>query len=401
MSFYSALRPLLFRLDPELAHRAAVAIGSGVQRAPLGRRLLRTWSAQFEPLRVRAFGVTFQNPIGLAAGFDKGGRLHAVMADLGFGHMEIGSISARPWAGNPSPTLLRLPADGGLINRLGLNSEGAVVVWERLRDARFDLPVGINLVKTANPSIAGASAVADYLESFVRFCPRADFVTLNLSCPNTEEGRTFEDPVLLAPFLEGMVARQRELGPDGRKPVLIKLSPDLDDGVLDEILALALRYGVNGCVIGNTTTRRQNLRTPMRVLDDFGFGGLSGRPLKGYVQAMVRKVSERTPRSFAVVACGGVGCDPAKAPAEEVWEYLQLGATLVQVHTGLIYRGPTIAADINRGLMKLLEARGAARLQDVIDELQARRGLSPAPVEPVVETAIPSGAAAETAGRRS
>lgn len=369
MSLYSAfLRPLLFRIDPEFVHSATVSLGSGLSRSPLARRLARSWNAQFEPLCVTSLGLRFRNPIGLAAGFDKRGQLYSMMADLGFGHMEIGSISARPWPGNPSPTLLRLPKDWGLINRLGLNSEGADIVYERLRGATFEIPVGINLVKTADPAIAGEAAVRDFLESFARFYPRADFITLNLSCPNTVEGRTFEDPELLSDFLEGMKQVEGELAARGRKPVLIKLSPDLEDPVLDEILCLAQSCGISGCVIANTTTRRENLKTSKRVLDEFGYGGVSGHPLKGCVQTMVRKVSARTTRDFTIIACGGVGCDPDKHPAEEVWEYLELGATLVQLHTGLIYRGPGIVGMINRGLMNILARSGCRSLQELLDQ---------------------------------
>jgi dihydroorotate dehydrogenase len=153
--------------------------------------------------------------------------------------------------------------------------------------------------------------------------------------------------------------------------VLIKLSTDLEDSVLDEILSLARTFGIDGCVIGNTTTRRHTLTTPKQVLDDFGFGGLSGRPLKPYVQEMVGKVTARTGRDFVVVAVGGVGCDPRKHPAQEVWDYLEQGASLVQVHTGLIYQGPGLAGMINRGLMNILERSGYRALQEFVERRQA------------------------------
>jgi dihydroorotate dehydrogenase len=379
VSFYSSvLRPVFFRVDPERMHRAAIGVGAAMSRSAAGRMIARSWNAQFDVLRVSAMGLRFRNPIGLAAGFDKGGRLYHVIADIGFGHMEIGSISSRPWRGNPSPTLLRLPQDWGLINRPGLNSEGADVVFERLRGARFEIPVGINLVKTADPDIAGEAAVRDYLDAVVRFYPRGDFITLNLSCPNTAEGRTFEDPEILGQFLEGIRQLDGTLAVHGRKPLLVKLSPDLDDSILYEILTLARAYGIAGCVIGNTTTRRQTLTTPKQVLDRFGFGGLSGRPLKPYIQEMVGKAVASTPRDFLVIAAGGVGCDPGKHPAQEVWEYLEQGASLVQVHTGLIYRGPGLAGMINRGLVKILERSPYRTLQEFIDRRQAQRA-APAP----------------------
>lgn len=368
MSYAKLLRPLLFSLDPELVHKQTLRMGRTLAKSSLACRLLsQIYGAEFDALRVNVWGLDFKNPVGLAAGFDKQGQLHEIIAALGFGHMEVGSISLQPWPGNPSPTLLRLPRDRGLINRLGLNSEGAEIVYRRLRDLQFQIPTGINLVKTADPEIAGEQAIQDYLEAFHKFYPLADFLTLNLSCPNTVEGRTFEDPELLEPFLRGLRKSRAQLGARHQpKAVLVKLSPDLEDPALDRLLELAQEYGIDGFVIGNTTARRENLKTPPAVLEKFPAGGLSGRPLKKYTQQMTEKVFGRTGGRFPIIACGGVGCDPGKHPAQEVWEYLKLGATLVQVYTGLIYRGPVLAELINRGLMEILKENGISRLADVL-----------------------------------
>ncbi|MBI4457253.1 MAG: quinone-dependent dihydroorotate dehydrogenase [Acidobacteria bacterium] len=379
------IRPLLFALDPEFVHRQTIRAGSQLSKSAVACRWLhKAFSVQYEELRVEAFGLRFQNPVGLAAGFDKHGYVYPIMAGLGFGHMEIGSVSYQPWLGNPSPTLLRLPLDGGLINRLGLNSEGSEVVYGRLCNVRFEIPTGINLVKTADPTISGEHAIEDYLQGFSKFYPLADFITLNLSCPNTIEGRTFEDPELLAPLLERMGKRTAELLADGsrRKPVLIKLSPDLEDHVLDRIVALAAQHNIDGFVIANTTVRRENLKTPKYVLERFGFGGLSGRPLKTYVEEMVEKVSARTARRIPIIACGGIGCTPGKDPAEEVWEYLNLGATLVQLHTGLIYRGPSIVRRINQGLVRILRKN---KLSSLAEFFQGRAGFGNDRSSPPVE----------------
>ena len=366
--YSNLVRPVLFSLDPERAHRNAIRLGERLSRSSPARLLLRKfYDRQFEELKVERLGLRFPNPVGLAGGFDKHGHIYPVIGDIGFGHMEIGSVSLLPWRGNPSPTLLRLPQDGGLINRLGLNSEGVAVVSERLQNARFKIPTGINLVKTADPGIAGEEAIQDYLQCFAHCYPLGDFITLNLSCPNTAEGRTFEDSALLAPFLSKLKPLRDHLAGGGaRKPVFVKLSPDLEDRVLDEILWLAQEHNIDGCVIANTTGRREHLRTSRKVLDDFGFGGLSGRPLKPYVQEMVKKVWDKTAGQFLIVACGGVGCDPHVHPAEEVWEYLKLGATLVQLHTGLIYRGPAIASMINQGLSQILKREKLPSLQDFL-----------------------------------
>lgn len=378
-TFYSKIaRPLLFSLEPEFTHKQTIRTGAWLSRSRLARGVLRrTYNIQFPELRVQAMGLQFQNPIGLAAGFDKQAYIYPLIEDIGFGHIEIGSVSLLPWRGNPSPTLLRLPKDGALINRLGLNSDGAEAVARRL-SAQVQIPVGINIVKTADPAISGADAIEDFLQCFVRLAPLGNFVTLNLSCPNTLEGRTFEDPEILASFLEKLSAIRDKLPSDGsRKPVLVKLSPDLDDCRLDEILALARQHGIDGCVISNTTARRQNLQTSKKTLDDFGFGGLSGHPVKQYAQQMIAKVFARTKGEFLIIACGGVGCDPLTNPAEEVWQYLQLGATLVQLHTGLIYRGPAITSIINRGLREILKREGFSSLTDFF----ARRHFRANPAE--------------------
>ena len=375
-SLYSnLLRPLLFRLDPEFAHRQAIRAGNWLSHWKLGRRLLRKqYCVHRQELCIQAAGLEFQNPVGLAAGFDKHGNIYPVIADLGFGHMEIGSVSALPWRGNPSPTLLRLPQDGGLINRPGLNSEGSSAVYRRLKDATFDMPTGINIVKTADPTIAGACAIDDYLSCFSKFHPLADFITLNLSCPNTSEGRTFEDPETLAPFLYQLKATRASLVKgNAPKPIFIKLSPDLDDEMLFEILSLAREVGIEGCVVSNTTVHRENLKTSDRVLKSFGFGGVSGRPLKRYVHRMIHKIRSKIGVDLLIIACGGVGCDPEVHPAEEVWQYLNLGATMVQLHTGLIYRGPGIASLINNGLLEILQRENIPSLKSFLAKRDTRR----------------------------
>ncbi|MDA2933178.1 quinone-dependent dihydroorotate dehydrogenase [Acidobacteria bacterium AH-259-D05] len=369
MLYSRLLRPLLFSLNPEFVHRQTVRIGRALSQSSLACGLVRQiYDGQVDPLRVRVWGLDFRNPVGLAAGLDKQGELHGIMAALGFGHMEVGSISLRPWPGNPSPTLLRLSKDWGLINHLGLNSDGSEVLYTRLQKIDFQITTGINLVKTADPAIAGEEAIQDYLEDFSKFYPLADFITLNLSCPNTVEGKTFEDPEFLQPFLKRLQESRVELEVHQQpKPVLAKLSPDLDDPTLDGVVGLSQEYGIDGFVIGNTTTRRENLKTPQGILKKFGSGGLSGRPLKKYIRQMIDKVFGRTAGRVPIIACGGIGCDPDQHPAQEVWEYLELGATLVQMYTGLIYRGPSLVNEINRGLIQILRERGISSLAEFLE----------------------------------
>jgi dihydroorotate dehydrogenase len=360
-------RPVLFRLNPEYAHHEAIRMSELLNRSRIARRILRgMYSRQYPELEVELFGLKFRNPVGLSAGFDKHGQAYPILGDLGFGHIEIGSVSLRPWRGNPSPTLLRLPPDGALINRFGLNSEGADAVCRRLDRYPFEVTTGINLVKTADPAICGADAIDDYVQAFERLHERADFVTLNLSCPNSSDGRTFQDPLLLEPLLKKIREIQLQSARPNT-PVLVKVSPDLNERILGDLLGVAQRNGVSGVVVANTTERRERLKTPAVVLDRFGFGGLSGRPLKPLVRNMIRTVRRLTSGQLPIVACGGVGCDPMVGPAEEVWDYLRAGASLVQLYTGLIYRGPAICREINTGLIRILRRHNIRNLGALLE----------------------------------
>jgi len=331
------------------------------------RRGTSLFAGTVDELKVTAFGLEFRNPVGLAAGFDKHAELHTLFPDLGFGHIEIGSVSLRPWPGNPLPRVLRLPQDHALINRYGLNSLGADVVYARLKDAHLRIPLGINLVKTADPAISGDDAVEDFVQSFARFYELADFITLNVSCPNTPEGKTFEHPDSLAPFLTRLKATEAELCKRCRKtPVLVKLSPDLDQETLSRVLSITEEHAISGYVVSNTTSRRQGLQTPADVLQKFGRGGLSGAPLVQYAHPMVKAVYEKTGGRKPIVAVGGIGCDPRKHPAEVVWDYFRAGATLVQLNTGLIYSGPAIAKQINTGLMEILRRNKLSTLGEFL-----------------------------------
>ena len=368
MLYPNLIRPILFTFPPETAHRNTFRFGRWLSRYDMAHRFLRErYDVQFEELKVTAFGLEFRNPVGLAAGFDKHAEIHSLFPDLGFGHIEIGSVSLRPWPGNPSPRVLRLPQDYALINRYGLNSVGADVVYARLKDARLRIPVGLNLVKTADPAISGNDAIEDFVQSFARLYQLADFITLNVSCPNTPEGKTFEHPETLAPFLARLKATEAELCKScRRKPALVKLSPDLDQETLSRILAITEENDISGYVVANTTSRRQGLQTPASVLQEFGRGGLSGAPVVQFTLPMVRAVYEKTGGRKPIIAVGGIGCDPRKEPAEIVWEYFRAGATLVQLNTGLIYSGPAVVKRINRGLIEILRRNRLASLGEFL-----------------------------------
>ncbi len=320
---YSLLRPLLFALPPERAHRLALgSLHAGLSIPGLASLIRSAAAAPARP--VEAFGLSFANPIGLAAGFDKDARHVAQMAALGFGFIEVGSVTARPSAGNAQPRLFRLPADGALINRMGLNNAGAEATAARLATLRAPVPLFVNVAKSHDTTLTGQSAIDDYVTSVRAVAPHADVLVLNVSCPNAGDGRTFEDPEALAPLLEAVQAAAKE------KPLLVKVSPDLPEDLLAAIVDLAIRQGVAGFTATNTSTDRSTLKSS--GLDAIGPGGLSGAPIREKALRTVAAIRARTP--LPIVGVGGISTG-AHARA-----FLEAGATLVQLYTGFIYGGP-------------------------------------------------------------
>lgn len=356
---YRLLRPLLFLLPAETAHGAAL-LAARLAQATVLPLLRRSLVLRHPALSQRCFGLLFDNPVGLAAGVDKDARLVPFWEALGFGLVEVGSVSARPSAGNPRPRAFRLPADRALINRMGLPSEGADAVAERLRGLPRRAPLGVNLVKTHDAAIVGEAAIADFRESFRRLAPLADYVTLNVSCPNTADGATFEEPAALDALLSALAAprRAREV------PLLLKLAPPAqgapDEGRLREQLAVARARGVAGLVLTNTTTARDGLRSDSGAVARIGRGGLSGPPLAARAEAMVRAAYRLSDGKLPIIGVGGVDS------AEAAYRRVRAGARLVQLYTGLVYEGPGLVRRINEGLLRLLERDHMATIEAAV-----------------------------------
>ena len=389
---YRLLRPLLFRLDAEDAHAWGVRAGRLGQRLPALVRAL--FEAEDAGLEQTVWGLRFRNPVGLAAGFDKNAELVRLWAALGFGHAEVGSVSARPSAGNARPRAFRLPHDGALVNRMGLNNDGAAAVAARL--SRTATPpgfvVGVNVAKTHSPDILGAAGVEDFRASVRAVLPHADYLALNVSCPNTAEGKTFEAPdaldELLAAVAEEVGGAGSGRGAGGKRqaggavhsprppspvphppvrsapPLLVKLSPPavggVDVGATDELVQICLARGVAGFVTTNTASDRDGLATPPDVLGGVGRGGLSGRPLAARATALTRHLYRATGGAVPVVGVGGVDS------AEAAYARIRAGASLVQLYTGLVYEGPGLAGRINRGLVRRLERDGFGSLAEAV-----------------------------------
>ena len=355
MALYeTAVRPLLFRLDPERAHDLAVRASELSGRSALARRAARRALRVRDPrLRTTFAGLELENPLGLAAGFDKNGRAIRLLGTLGFGHLEIGSVSAWPSDGNPRPRLFRLPQDGAIVVSYGVPNDGADVVRERLAGPRPPVALGVNLVKTndpARPAVA-PGVYEDYARSFAALQDRADYVALNLSCPNSAADRDFFDDL---PRIGALLDRLAACGP--RVPVILKLKPTRDAGVLREIVAIADGQPfVRGFAINLPAGKPPDLElsAPRAALDAMP-GAVGGKPVQAYVDAILATLAGITgPGSrYDLVAAGGV------TSAEDAYRKLRLGATVVQLYTGLIYRGPGVVREIVGGLAALLERDG-------------------------------------------
>lgn len=361
---YRYLRPLLFRMDPERAHSLTLRAAETVQRTGLSR-LESTFRYEDERLKQRIWGKTFPNPVGLAAGADKNGRVIPFWEAVGFGFVEIGSVSARPASGNPKPRSFRLPDDRALINRMGLNNDGAEAVAERLRWSRAERsrPLGINLAKTHDPDILGDAALDDFRTSFQQLVGEADYVVLNVSCPNTAEGGTFEDPDALDELLDVISSQQK--APGLAVPILVKLSPPANERIvfdtrLEDIVAVAEAHDVDGFVATNTASDRQGLHTPTERLDEIGDGGLSGEPLAKRSTRLIRYLYDATDGKRLIVGVGGVH------DANSAYEKIRAGASLVQLYTALIYEGPGLVREIKKGIVDRLREEGVVSISNVV-----------------------------------
>lgn len=338
MTPYDVLfRGVLRHMDPEAAHHAAFRV---IQAAPFAGSALRRYCAPAPALRVRALGIDFPSPFGLAAGFDKNAQGVLGLGALGFGHVEVGTLTRHAQPGNPKPRMFRLLDDRALINRMGFNNAGAAAAVPRIERARLSTHrpvIGVNIGKSRITEVA--DAVADYVWSAQRLAPLADYLAVNVSSPNTPGLRGLQELDALRPLLEAV--RDTASG----TPVLVKIAPDMDDAQLDGIVALALDLGLPGIIATNTTVSRAGLRTGEAAVAAMGAGGLSGAPLRQRSGEVLRRIRKTAPADFCVISVGGV------QTAQDVLDRLEAGATLVQGFTEFIYAGPLWARSINRGLL--------------------------------------------------
>jgi dihydroorotate dehydrogenase len=362
MLYRSILKPLLFRLPPEAAHELALHFCETGLRPRMARRILarRFESEPFADLR--RFGLTFRNPVGLAAGFDKNGVAAEGLAALGFGFIEVGTVTALPQPGNARPRLFRLPQDGALINRMGFNNEGARAVAEHLRLHRPACVLGVNIGKSL--AVAVEDATPDYLASFESVYEVADYVAVNVSSPNTPGLRDLQHADALYALLQALQARNLELGEKraGQQPLplLVKIAPDLQEHDLEAIVDVAERAGIAGIIATNTTTSRAGLKTVAGVVEAYGSGGLSGAPLRTRSTQVIAALYNLTRGRIPIVGVGGI------FNAEDAWEKICAGASLIQIYTGFIYEGLGVIRDINEGLHERLIKQGFSTLNEAV-----------------------------------
>jgi dihydroorotate dehydrogenase len=354
---YRALKPLLFRLDPERAHELVTGAFALATRRTLPAGVVAAL-LQYSDARLatECLGLRFANPVGLAAGFDKHGTLVRPMALLGFGHVEVGTVTPRAQPGNARPRMFRLPEDEALINRLGFNSPGMAVVAGRLRQLRQSggagIVVGANIGK--NRDTALERAAGDYQAALVALAPFVDYITINISSPNTPGLRRLHERAALEELLGTLVATNRAL-PQPR-PLLLKISPDEELQQLEEAIDVGMAYGVDGFVATNTTLDRAGLRSGAAA----EAGGLSGRPLAARAYQRLALVYALTGGRLPLLGVGGI------FDAQDAYRRIRAGASLVQLYTGLIYRGPGIVHAITRGLVKLLERDGLRSVAEAV-----------------------------------
>ena len=346
MIYQSLIQPLLFSLDTEKAHGSVISLAKYANERPA---LLQAVQALYQykspALKQQIWGLNFANPVGVAAGFDKNAQLLQLLEAIGFGHVEIGSVTNNPSPGNPSPRLFRLPKDHSLINRMGLNNDGAKTVIKRLVKHKTEIPVGVNIAKSNDQSIFGDKAIEDYLSSYKEADKAASYITVNVSCPNTEEGRTFEDTSALTDLLDAL-----NLKNDARlTPTLVKFSVDLKREELMKRVEICEDFSVSGYVVSNTSAERRNLRTSSDNLKAIGRGGLSGRAIASKSTQMIHWLYQELQGKKPIFGVGGIDS------ADEALNKLRAGADVIQLYTGMVYRGPGIVKEINKGIDEYLK----------------------------------------------
>ena len=358
-------RPLLFKLPAEKAHYLSMgAFDCLLAPKLISNQFRRRYEVNDASLATTVFGLDFKNPIGLAAGFDKDARWFPELASLGFGHVEVGTITGQGQTGNPQPRLFRLPKDKAIINRMGFNNDGADGAAARLAKTARSSPddiLGVNIGKTKVVPVEEADR--DYLFSFERLFAYADYFTVNVSSPNTPGLRTLQNKEPLMRLLSSILELNQRLAVDHEvdpKPVLLKIAPDVTDEQLADIISILREIEMSGIIATNTTLSRADLKTEQGRVEAIGNGGLSGAPLTVRSRMVVKQLHDELKGQVPIIGVGGVMC------GEDAWQMILAGASLVQVYTGFIYGGPGMVRDINLHIAKRLSERDFSNVSQAV-----------------------------------
>jgi len=351
-------KPVAFRFDPELVHNLVISLGVGLGKSKLTKRAVRGLFKYSSPMLEQTLAsIHFSNPIGLAAGFDKDAQLIEILPEVGFGFAELGSVTGEFCAGNPKPRLWRLPKSKSLLVYYGLKNDGAETIAPRIKNQlaskQTKIPFGISVAKTNSPStVSLVGGINDYTKAFGTFAEIGSFTTVNISCPNAFGGQPFTEPDML----EALLSRLEEI--PTKKPTFVKFSPDLDFKKIDELLEVIGRHKIQGIICSNLTKNRNNKNILEINLPQNG--GLSGKVVEKLADELIAYVYKKTKGKYVVVGCGGV------FSAEDAYKKIRLGASLVQLITGMIYEGPQVVGEINAGLVKLLLRDGFKNISEAV-----------------------------------
>jgi dihydroorotate dehydrogenase len=336
------IRPIFFCIDPEKVHHIVVALVKFGFKIPGIQTLVKkSFTIKDSRLERKVFGLTFSNPVGLAAGFDKNATFYNEFSSFGFSFIEIGTVTPKGQPGNPKPRLFRLPSSKGVINRMGFNNNGAEEAVKNLKKRKTNIIIGGNLGKNTNTP--NDCAVADYVTTFNALYDYVDYFVVNVSCPNISNLHKLQDKDSLMQILNSVLAERAKKAVT--KPVLLKISPDLNFNQIDEVIDILLETKVDGVVATNTTTGRYNLNEPEEKVAQIGNGGMSGLPLRDRSTEVIRYISQKTGGKIPIIGVGGI------LTAQDALDKIDAGATLVQIYSGFIYEGPILVKKINKALL--------------------------------------------------
>ena len=339
------IRPILFLFDPEKVHYFTFSLIRFLCKIPFVPSIFRSlYQVKDKKLERKLFGLTFKNPVGLAAGFDKNAVLYNELANFGFGFIEIGTVTPKGQVGNPKKRLFRLKDDQGIINRMGFNNEGLEAAIAQLKKNKGTLIIGGNIGK--NTQTVSENYTEDYEVCFQGLHPYVDYFVLNVSCPNVGSHAKLNDKSYLIELISA--CQKLNNAQETQKPILLKIAPDLNNQQLDEIIELVAETKIDGVIASNTSTTRENLKVSKERLQEIGNGGVSGQPIKDQSTKVIQYLAENSNKSFPIIGVGGIHS------AKDALEKIKAGADLVQVYTGFIYEGPRLIKKINKAILKNL-----------------------------------------------